>query len=448
MHKGEKVGLAVSGGLDSVVLFDLFCRMQPDWRLHLQVLHFNHKLRPEAAHEADFVAGLCERAGICFAYDEQDVASFAAQKKISIEMAARECRYAFFDRAVARHHLDRIATAHTANDQAETVLAHIMRGTGLSGLKGIPVQRDHFIRPLLFAERAELHAYAAVHDLHWCEDATNRDVKFTRNRIRHKLLPFMQAQFNPQIIKSLNRLSESVLQSELIVQQAGLHAYEECVQVMDGRKIVLEIDRFLAYFNPLQRLVLQRVFDELGKNRQELSFNTFTGLMQFLRKRLSGSSFALDPEVLVVISGERAVFHRTTGHNHWRNIDRHPGQYDLWNGLFLEIKETPAPLRLRRRQKKSEYVDADLLAARLVVRSFKNGDSFYPVNGAGKRKLSDFFIDQKVTFADRREVPILESDGVIVWVCGLRLDDRFKITQDTTRVLKLTIGVRGRKNNF
>ncbi|MBN1560337.1 tRNA lysidine(34) synthetase TilS [candidate division KSB1 bacterium] len=448
VHRGEKIGLAVSGGLDSVVLLDLFIKMRHDWQLHLLVLHFNHKLRPEAAGEADFVAQLCAGARIRFVSDEKDVASFAVKNKVSIEMAARECRYAFFDHAVARHHLDGIATAHTANDQAETVLAHIMRGTGLSGLGGIAVRRGHIIRPLLFAERAELQAWAANNDLRWCEDASNLDEKFSRNRIRHTLLPLMQQQFNPQIVKALNRLGDSAVDSELIVQQAALDAYRECVRAVDG-KIVLDIDRFLTYLKSLQRLILWHVFEEVGKSPRKLSFHTLTNLLQFLQKRAGGASLQLDQDVTVVISGKRALFQCSGGQeNHWIQIESRPGRYDLWHDLFLEIKATTRPLRLKSLEKESEYIDADLLAEPLVARSFQNADYFHPVNGAGRRKLSDYFIDQKIAFHDRRHIPILESDGAIVWVVGLRLDDRFRVTQNTKRVYKLTIAKRERKNDF
>jgi len=446
---GEKIGLAVSGGLDSVVLFDLFKRIYLDWRLEIIVLHLDHGLRLESVQDAEFVAGLCKEAGISFISERLDVASRADKDGLSIETAARECRYGFFKEVIEEHHLDKVAIAHTASDQAETVLAYIMRGTGLNGLQGMPVKRGHIIRPLLFAERKEMQQYAEVFHLDWRKDASNDDTKFTRNRIRHRLLPLIQEQFNPQIVKALNRLCDSVSESEHIVQQAAAQAAQACLKRMDENKIVLEIDRFLTYLKSLQRLVLRHVLEELGADPKKLTHNIFSGFIQFLQKRASGSCLEIIRNVVVVVSGNEAVFETTAAQDSFElEIGTTPGRFELWSDLFLEIKQTTKPLRLKSREKNSVFIDADRLSAPLLVRTFRDADYFYPVNGVGKRKVSDYFIDHKVPFYDRRNVPILECGGAIVWICGLRLDDRFKVTKNTVRVFKLTIGKRERKNNF
>ena len=225
----------------------------------------------------------------------------------------------------------------------------------------------------------------------------------------------------------MNRLSKSVLESEKIVQQAGAHAFQVCARHVEGNKINLEIDCFLAYLKSLQRLVLRHVYEEVGKSPQKLSFNKLEGLLQFLRKKSSGSTYQLDSDLVVFVHGNDAIFRFDDKRSDFRvEIDAHPGRYDLWHDFFLEIKKTPKPLTLKSREKNIEFIDADLLS------------------GAGKRKLSDYFIDHKVAVHERRFVPILENKNAIVWLCGLRLDDRFKITKNTKRVFKLTIGKRER----
>jgi tRNA(Ile)-lysidine synthase len=363
-------------------------------------------------------------------------------------MAARHCRYEFFD-MIGRAEQLKIATGHTANDQAETVLHHMLRGTGIDGLKGIPVQRDRFIRPLLFAQRQHLERYARATGLSWREDSTNVDESYTRNRIRHTLLPLLKEQFNPQIIKALVRLSESALDSSQIIQQAGHDAYESCANRRSDGKIVLEIDRFLAYFKSLQRLVLQHVFEAFGVNPLLLSFNKFENVLAFLKKQQSGAAYAIRDDFYLYVSGKAAIFTQNSQSAQEVLVMQHvPGRVEIREGLFLEIMHHTKPLTLKSKNRHHEFIDADKLSIPVCVRSYKKADVFYPVNGVGKKSVSDFFIDHKVPYVDRLTTPILESAGKIVWICGFRLDDRFKVTEKTKRIYKLTIRTRERANGF
>ncbi len=441
-HNDEKIGLAVSGGLDSVVLFDLFYQLKDDWNLHLIVLHFDHQLRDDSAQDADFVEQMCHEKNSAFERGGEDVGAFAQKHKVSIETAARDCRYIFFQQMREKYQLDKIATAHNANDQAETILHHIMRGSGINGLCGIPARRGHFIRPLLFAHRDDLHQYAVEYQLKWREDHTNRDEAHTRNRIRHTLLPLIQDQFNPQIIKTLNRLGDSAREHHQIIQHGGRQAFENCVAQNAENEFVLEIDRFFTYLKSLQRLVLQHVFKELGLDPISLTYHKLEGLVQFLQKRQSGAVFGISHDTSLLISGHQAVFQKEQK-RHKIILPQCAGTFDLWNNLFLEILAHTRPLTFEKNSE-SEFIDADKLGSQNVVRSFQNTDFFYPLNGVGRKKLSDFFTDAKVPLHKRPGIPVLESDGMIVWVCGYRLDDRFKITDKTQKIYKLVIGRRGK----
>jgi tRNA(Ile)-lysidine synthase len=445
-QKNEKIGLAVSGGLDSVVLLHLFYQLLDEWNLQLIVLHFDHHLRDESRMDAEFVQNMCLEKNITFECGEEAVAHYADQRKLSIEMAARDCRYSFFQQMIQKHQLDKMVTAHTANDQAETILHHIMRGTGVDGLRGIPAQRDQFIRPLLFVQRDDLHLYAIENNLTWREDHSNQDESFTRNRIRHTLLPIMHKQFNPQIVTALNRLSDSAREHEEIIQNAGRQAFENCVALDDENEFVLEIDCFFAYLKSLQRLVLQQVFKALGHDPAEITYNKMEGLYAFLKKRQSGESFSIIDGCELVLSGGFAVF-RAEQKSYHTALPQRPGSFELWENLFLEILACAEPLTFEK-NKQTEFIDADKLGDQLVVRSPKPADFFYPINGVGRKKLSDFFVDEKVAFHKRLGVPVLESDGKIVWLCGYRLDDRFKVTDKTKRIYKLMIGSRGRQNSI
>ena len=208
--EGDRVGVAVSGGADSVALLLLLVEGKKTLGITLSVLHFNHKLRGRAADgDEKFVAALAHKYKLPFYSATAAVKAIAKNNKANVEATARRLRYAFFSECAREHHLDKIAVAHTADDQAETVLAHILRGSGLGGLGGIHPQVDKIVRPLLAVARSDLRLYLKAHKQNWREDATNRDTTKTRARIRKKLIPLLKKEFQPRIVEHLSRLSES-----------------------------------------------------------------------------------------------------------------------------------------------------------------------------------------------------------------------------------------------
>ena len=422
-----------------MVMLNLFARLQADWRLELTVLHVNHSLRDEES-DADerVVLTTAEEMGIPFISHRVNVKKTAAEKRLSIETAARELRYAFFDQFAKKHNC-RVATAHTANDQAETVLANMMRGAGISGLRGIPIRRDVYIRPLLFAERSALLSYAEENQVQYRHDRTNTDLAFQRNRIRHTLLPMIQEQFNPQIVTSLNRLAETADESERLLNDYAELAFKNCLRVADEQKIVLDIHQFLAYLKSLQRLVLGHVFHHLTGNLWLPGYQKLENILDFVNKKSSGSRFSISEEIELLITSDTLVLSNIQPEFADQSIPWAPGVYEFGDGRFLEIIKTDKPLPLRSNSRFSEQVDADRVSGRVSVGSARPGDYFYPINGSGRKKISDFFIDLKVPFYKRSTIPILRCDTGIIWICGYRLDERFKITETTRRIYQLKL---------
>ncbi len=422
-----------------MVMLNLFARLQANWQLELTVLHVNHSLRGEES-DADerVVLTTAEEMGIPFNSHRVDVKKTAAEKRLSIETAARELRYAFFDQFTKKHNC-RIATAHTANDQAETVLANVMRGAGISGLRGIPIRRDVYIRPLLFAERSALLSYAEENQVQYRHDRTNMDLVFQRNRIRHMLLPMIQEQFNPKIVTSLNRLAETAHESERLLNDYAELALKNCLHVADEQKIVLDIHQFLAYLKSLQRLVLGHVFLQLTGNLWLPGYQKLENILDFLNKKSSGSRFSISEEIELLITSDTLVLSNIQPELAEQPIPWAPGIYEFGDGRFLEIIKTDKPLPLRSNSRFSEQVDADRVSGRVNVGSARPGDYFYPINGSGRKKISDFFIDLKVPFYERSTIPILRCETGIIWICGYRLDERFKITERTRRIYQLKL---------
>lgn len=438
---GEKILIAVSGGIDSVVLLHLFLQIRQEWSLQTAVAHFNHHLRgDESDGDEIFVRNLCKKNNIDFFTGSEDVGAYSKAKKISIEMGARECRYDFFARVVREHQFDHIALGHNANDQGETILSHIIRGSGVRGLSGISPSREAYIRPLLFATRKEIKDYAQQQNLSFCEDSTNADISYQRNRIRHILMPAMARDFNPNIVKTLNRLGENMAQVDDYLQRQSKDAYLQCLKYRDNRKIVLDIIKFLAYFEVLQKYILEFVLIDLKKDFRVLDYGTFERIKTLVNKK-QNKTFEIASDLWIIISGNELFIGQPEKPQEEIFIQEIPGQYQLWNNLIFEIKRVAKPLEqvLKMSGSSVEWIDEKCIKVPLKIRTYHHGDRFQPLNLGGSKKLSDFFIDEKIAVYRRNSIPILESKGRIVWVCGHRLDERFKITEKTSSVLKLEL---------
>ena len=429
-----------------MVLLELLDQLRERWSLELVVLHYNHQLRKAADSEQESVAALCRDKKLPFLTQKGNVRSVAKQNRLSLETAARKCRYAFFAAMAEQQDLKKIATGHNANDQAETVLDHLLRGCGITGLKGIPKHRDIYIRPLLFAQREELIDYADRKGISYCVDASNADLTFKRNRIRRQLIPQLKT-FNPKIVTALCNLSERAVETDRIIHQAADRAYEQCLRSEYRDKIILEIDCFLTYVKYLQRLILRRALAILGLEPHLMTQKKFEHILQFIQKKNSGTIFKLN-DIKIGISGDFFVIGELERKHFFKEIEHRPGCYSLWDDLFLEIKIAAKSLIKTDKSNNMEFVDADALKAPLAARSFVDADYFYPINGLGRKKISDFLIDAHVPFYHRSHVPLLTSRHNIVWICGFRLDDRFKVTEKSKTIYQLHLKRKSNENDI
>ena len=406
--------------------------------------HFNHRLRENADDDERFVRDLCGRRNIAIYVEGMDVRSFALENKISIEMAGRKCRYDFLRKTAEKAQVTSVATGHTASDQAETVLLNVIRGTGLRGLCGIPIRRDIYIRPLLFATRSDVEFYAQRTRLDYREDWTNRDTRYRRNHIRHNLIPFIQQEFNPQIVESLYRLSRHSTEAEHFIREKAKKAYLDCLKAAEGDKIILDIQEFLAYFTILKKYVIHEALSHLDIASDPLDSRTIERILAAIERGRSGKFIPIDRHIWLVVSGEDLVI----GHGEARQqeiaITRYPGRFVLWDNLVLEINQNREPLQKVKilADRNREWIDEEKIKPPLVVRSAKPGDFFIPLNSNGRKKLSDFFIDEKIPVHRRKSIPILACSEGIIWICGYRLDDRFKLSASSKKVLSLQLSTK------
>ncbi|ACX53138.1 tRNA(Ile)-lysidine synthetase [Ammonifex degensii KC4] len=442
LFPGDKVVVGVSGGPDSVALLDLLYRLREDKELSLYVAHLHHGLRAEADEEAAMVSELARRYGLPFFLDRVDVKKHAQQNKLSIETAARELRYRFLLEVAGEVGANRIALGHQADDQAETVLLHLLRGTGLSGLRGIPPVRGPFIRPLLRVRRAEIEAYCQWRGLSPCLDLSNWSLEYTRNRIRHQLLPLLAREFNPSIVEVLCRLAEIAREEDEFLEKEAGKAYRELRrEAEEGLGLALEPLKTLPL--ALARRVVRLAYRELVG--EELPFEHVEAVRQWLY-RPTGKELSLPKNVKVVREYDSLVFlppqAKPSSVPFYAYPLRVPGiTYLPEVGLLLEARLiTPQELGDPRKLPSTEaLLDWEVLVPPLRVRRRLPGDRFHPFGYPVPVKLKSFLINQKIPRYRRDRLPLVEDAEGIVWVGGVRISARVAVRPETRVGLHLRL---------
>ena len=428
---GETVLVAVSGGADSVALLHLLSGLAADWRLRLHVLHVDHQLRAESAADADFVRALGARLGI-----PVDVATVAVDRRGSLEAAARSARYAALEACATRIGAERIALGHTADDQAETVLMRLVQGAGVRGLSGIPPVRGAIIRPLIELRRSALEPELERAGLAWVEDASNRDLKFLRNRIRHELLPLLSDSYNPEIATALVRLSSLARETVGALDRAA-EAELDRLAVWGDRAATLRLEALRALPRPVAAEVLRQAAARLG-SRAPLRAWAHRGLKRVFAVPAPRRPFKLGG-VTVEVSGALARLATAPPPTLIERAVVVPGRTELPEiGQALEARLVGADAYAIPRESGRVAFDADGLATPLVVRPRRRGDRFVAFGGV-ERRLKTLLIEAKVPRWERGRVPVVEAGGTIVWIGRLRRGAAARVTARTRRVIELAL---------
>ena len=409
----ERLILALSGGIDSMVLADMLLNAKADF----VVAHCNFHLRGEESDgDERFVCDYAERNGLTLYVKQFDTIGYAKEHGVSIEMAARELRYTWFEELRQQLNYDFIAVAHHADDQLETFFINLLRGAGIRGLKGMQPVNGHIIRPLLDVSREEIHQYAIENGIKWREDHTNAETQFLRNKIRHELLPVID-HISPEgrasILKSISHLaSENELYRELLREKQSVLVKREG-----------ETQRFLKDISHLSPLTSHLLFEWL----RDYGFNS--DQVHFIYEALNGQpgTAFFSPTHRVTIEREGVEL---TPLCQQAETTTKLTYEQLANDEYFVIDKAPDVAQL----------DYDKLTFPLQLRKWQAGDRFHPIGMKGSRLLSDFLKDLKLTTNQKENVSVLlTADGEIVWVVGYRVDERFKVTDKTRSILKVSI---------
>ncbi len=434
--------VAVSGGMDSVVLLHSLVQLREKYDWKLKVIHLNHGIRGEQAfRDQVFVEQLAGSYGIEAILKCVAVPEFIIDHGYSEEEGARVLRYQFFEETLAQTAADVIALGHHADDQVETVIDHFMRGSGLRGLAGMAAKREKYVRPLLWATREEIETYAKTHSLQYRIDSTNEMVKYRRNRIRHELIPLLKKCFNPGIDKVVLRTAHISREAEEYLVSQAERSFEFCLINSKKNKIILDINSFLNYFTIIQKYVLFHILHLWQLDQSILTTEKIDCILALIEKQEKGKKFYLTSEVSLHIDQKQIVFMRSTTSACEFDIEkniRYPLPGDVHDVIVTEI-DVAAVKKLVDVNRCIEYIDAEKITGRLKVRNFKVGDRFRPLNMKGEKKVADFFTDLKMPLHLRGEIPFLVCDTGIIWIIGYQIDDRYKVSEKTSRILKLQI---------
>ncbi len=430
LQSGQKIIAAVSGGIDSMVMLDLLVQLRQLWKLEIVVAHVNFQLRgKESDGDELFVQKIAKAHGLPFYSQHTDTKTIAQKQKRSVQETAREIRYSFFDTLKKSLQADLVATAHHANDNAETMLINLLRGSGIDGLAGIPPRRSCIIRPLLSVTRNEIVQYAKAMNVKFRNDSSNAKDDYTRNFLRNSIIPHLEERINPSLTETLLNESDLFRDAAQFTGRMTTAAYADCVS---GSTI--NVKRFTSHDPFLQQSIIHRLLKELGS---EPAFTSISAVVE-LAQMQKGSIVQISKQLIAERIAEKIEIRKKKERDGFFFIIEKAGKLKTEH-FTITVKKSEPPDNKRHRNASIEYVDAASVKFPLIVRSWRAGDSFIPLGMKGKKKLSDFFGEQKLATEEKHSIPIIESNGTIVWVAGKRLDERFKITETTKTVYQLSI---------
>jgi tRNA(Ile)-lysidine synthase len=441
LKPGEGVLVAVSGGADSIALLHLLDFYRQKFGADLHIVHLNHMIRKKDADlDARYVQGLAKNLNIPITVEAVDVQASAKENKLGLEAAARQIRYDFFERVANKVGASRIAVGHTADDNVETFLMRVVRGAGLKGLCGIPPKRGRIIRPLIKIWRREIEYYVGGLKLVPRRDYTNYETKYMRNRVRMKLIPQLK-------LYNLN-IKEIILQTILLLTEDNEYleakAEDALAQTLVSGKpgeVRLAISKLQKLENPIQGHLIRKAIEIVKGNTSDL---TFTHISDILDKIEASEKWELHFPGGIFVVGGRDELVICRGKPVSAPIKSY--SYSLYVPGEVEIKEIGRKMKAEFSEGKSNeedpnvaFIDYDSLGKKLTVRNKENGDRFQPLGMKGSKKLQDLFVDEKVPAQRRDSIPVVESGGKIVWVGGLRIDDRARVTKNTKKIVKLEL---------
>ncbi len=447
IRPGNRIIVAVSGGGDSIVLLHILYCLSKNWDFNLIVAHLNHGLRGcEGEEDAKFVAEYATSLNLPSVLEKADVRTYCKKNQCSIEQGAREVRYDFLKRVLLEQNGDSVATGHTANDQAETVLMRLLRGCGSSGLSSIrPIRNGWIIRPLLEVPSDEISDYIQKHGLSFRSDSSNANQAIFRNKIRHHLIPFLEQEYNPKIREGLGRLAEVIRNESEYLEGKTRKLIKSCICNKADGMIRLNIDNWGETAPAIQRIFIRYMVREVGGNEEILSFDHIENMCKWIKLSCTGQIYELPGKIRIEKRKNSLVICRFIFDPYQISLEL-PGSVNLpginssININEYSIKDIPnsSPTRA--------IFDADVVSRKWIIRSREAGDRILSLGLNGSKSVKKIFNEHDVPRLIRNGVPIVTCGATILWVVGFRQSTIGMVTQKTKRVIVAELVSKNRCN--
>lgn len=443
LKKGDHVVVAVSGGADSVALLSVLNSLKDELGIAVSAAHMDHMIRgDESKKEMGFVQSLAAGMGVECVAEARDVSAVKNDDGLSLQEAAREVRYEFFRETLNKLKADKVATGHHGDDQVETALMWFIRGASLKGLSGMPPVREGlFIRPLIGVTRKEIEQYLKENNIEYINDTSINEPQYLRNDIRHNLLPLLRKEYNPQIDDAILRMTNLLRQDDEFLERNAKQAVDDCILESDD-DLCVSIEKIKEYPEVLHGRMIMDMVSRIKGDTRGITFKHVDSVCGLIS---GGPSKVVQlPQGLCVWREyDKLIFtYKKEQETQFKfSYDRLPESVVIEKSgikLFFNVLENPDVEKLlKQREPGTEFLDFDEIRFPLVVRSVLPGDRFYPLGMEHSRKLKDFFIDLKIPVCDRSRIPLLVSEGRIACLCGLRVDNRFKLKKSKLKVLEV-----------
>jgi len=444
LREGDTVLIAVSSGPDSVCLLHVLKALQGEYNLALHIAHLNHGFRGEEAEgDAKFVQDMGESLGIPVIAEYSDIPAYAREWRLSKQEAAREVRYRFFSAAADKTGADRIALGHTADDQAETFLMRLLRGSGSHGLSGIPPVREKIIRPLIGVFREEIREYLSENDIRYRIDSSNLTPVYLRNKIRLELIPFLAKEYNPNIMDTIIRSLNILRDEDIFLDNYVRKIFRNMVINESEGMIQFDVKRVNSCEEPVKRRLVRYAVESVkGSEGIALSFQHVEEALCLLHNDKAGE-IDLPAGVVAERRGDifsiylRSAVTSTPPYAYAVSVSGDTIVHEAGMKINAKILKEGLPDKTET-GRDTAYFDISKFSGPLIIRNRRDGDFFCPQGmGGKKKKIKEYFIDLKISRREREKIPVLTSPEGIMWVIGYRGDERFRVTPETEKILEV-----------
>jgi tRNA(Ile)-lysidine synthase len=448
IQKGDSIVVGVSGGPDSVCLLHVLYSLADELNMgKLYAVHINHMLRGEESDcDAKYVTDLCSKLGIELFIKECNIKQISKEEGISLEEAGREARYEQFNLVCKKTGAEKIAVAHNKNDQAETILLNIVRGTGLEGLRGMDYVNGRIVRPLLGTDRKAIVEYCAYKELNPRIDSSNLENIYTRNKVRLDLIPYIDRLFQTDITDKLVKTSIILKEDNDYIEENVINIYNHCVINGNKHEVQLDLLKVCGLHRAVQKRIIRIAVRKVKGNLKGIENVHIEDTLSIMINGRTGTEIHLPSNLrikrsyntlkITVLSGEK------------ENIEicekdvKIPGETIIHGFSTSIISSFEMDMQGRKSHKPEQnsfiqVFDHDKIKGGIKIRSRKDGDLFKPYKSTGTKKLKEYFIDNKVPKEERDKIPVLAKDNEIVWVIGHKISDKFKVTENTKSIIKL-----------